>query len=284
MDAFRHLTPEARAAIETADKVFYCVCDAAAELMIRSLNKNCEDLFPLYSEQVPRYVTYRRMTDTAVGAVTNGLRVCMVFYGHPGICATSPHAAIREVRKLGAEAKMLPGISSHDALMADLGVDPGLVGCQIYEATSYLTRERAYDVNTPLILYQLGAIGDLNHYENGFPKICLHLLTSRLVEKYGPNHPCTLYTAPNMPFLDSTIIHLLVGELDSENVLMAHTLVVPPKSEPPRDTAIIETIHAIRDRYYKETGRPQKVEWPQHSDTFEEHPGAMLYRAGRPSD
>ena len=260
MDAFRHLTPESRAAIESADKVFYCVCDAAAELLIRSMNKNCEDLFPLYSEEVPRYVTYRQMTEKVVQAVKSGSNICMVFYGHPGVCATSTHAALRAVRKAGAKARMLPAISSHDALFAELGVDPGIAGCQIYEATSYLTRDRSYDVDTPLILYQLAAIGDLNYYENGFPKICLHLLTSRLVDQYGSDHPCILYTAANMPFLECSITKLTVGQLSDANVFMAHTLLVLPKSQPPRNTSIIDTIHEIRDRYYKETGRPQKAE------------------------
>ena len=117
MDAFRHLTPEARAAIERADIVLYCVCDAPAELLIRTLNKNAEDLFPMYSETIPRYVTYRRMTERAIDEIKRGRNVCLVFYGHPGVCATSPHAAVAEARRVGAKAIMLPSISSHDAYL-----------------------------------------------------------------------------------------------------------------------------------------------------------------------
>jgi hypothetical protein len=277
MDAIRHLTPESRAAIEGSDKVFYCVCDAAAELLIKNLNPNSVDLFPLYSEEIPRYVTYRRMTEAVVEAVHEGLSVCMIYYGHPGVCATSPHAAITEVRKLGGNAKMLPGVSSHDALLADLGIDPGLIGCQIYEATSYLTRLRSYDPDTPLILYQLGAIGDLNYYEDGFPNICLHLLIDMLAERYGPKHPCVLYSAPNMPFLDSETVRTTVSELRVVNVRMAHTLLVPPIKEPPRNKEMIDEIHRVRDEFYERTGRPKKSDWPEYSETFDEHPGALIY-------
>jgi hypothetical protein len=277
MDAVRHLTPEARAAIEAADKVFYCVCDALVEVLIRQLNPNTIDLFPLYSESYPRYITYRRMTDTVVNAVISGLNVCMVFYGHPAVCATSPHAAVAAVRRMGGSARILPGVSAHDALFAELGVDPGLVGCQIYEATSYLTRLRSYDVNTPLVLYQLAAVGDLNFYESGPPNICLHFLRDMLTERYGASHEGVLYTAPSMPFLDASITHIAIGCLDREVVKMAHTLLVPPLGEPPRNQKVIDEIHRTRDAFYLETGRPLRADWPEHAETFDEHPGARIY-------
>jgi len=277
IDAVLHLTPETEACIKAAEIVYFCVCDPVAQIVIMELNSNCVDLFPFYSEDVPRYVTYRKMTNVVVGSVRRGLNVCMVFYGHPGVCATSPHAAIAEVRKFGAPARMLPSISSHDAMFAELGIDPGLLGCQIYEATSYLTRERKYDVNTPLVLYQLGAIGDINFYLGGFPKICMHLLIETLGAQYGVDHGCVLYSAPNTPFSKPEIIRCTIGAIDQSVVRMAHTLYLPPKGEPPRKADMIERIHSIRDEYYVANGRPTKGDWPQNSETFDEHPGAKAY-------
>src|SRR5262249_5590316 len=270
INAVLHMTPETKSCIQSADIVYFCVCDPLAHIMITDLNANSIDLYPLYSEEVPRYVTYRKMTDTVVGSVRDGLKVCMVFYVHPGVCATSPHAAVAEVRKFGASARMLPGISSHDALFAELGIDPGLVGCQIYEAASYLTHGRNYDVNTALVLYQLSAIGDINFYSGGFPNICMHLLIEALSERYGGDHPCVLYSAPNNPFARPEIIHCTVGTLDRNTVQMAHTLYVPPKAEPPRRAEMIDRIHAILDEYYLASGRPSKFNWPENSETPDE--------------
>ena len=48
---------------------------------------------------------------------------------------------------------MLPGISSEDCLFADLGVDPGVSGCQSYEATDFLMNAPIIDSSTQLILW-----------------------------------------------------------------------------------------------------------------------------------
>jgi hypothetical protein len=39
----------------------------------------------------------------------------------------------------GFDAVMLPGISAEDCLFADLGIDPGMIGCQSFEATDSIT-------------------------------------------------------------------------------------------------------------------------------------------------
>jgi hypothetical protein len=39
---------------------------------------------------------------------------------------------------------MLPGISAEDCLFADLGIDPGIYGCQSYEATDFLANGRPW--------------------------------------------------------------------------------------------------------------------------------------------
>jgi len=36
---------------------------------------------------------------------------------------------------------MLPGISAEDCLFADIGVDPGIYGCQSFEATDLFVNE-----------------------------------------------------------------------------------------------------------------------------------------------
>jgi hypothetical protein len=94
------------------------------------------------------------------------LEVCVVFYGHPGVFVQPAHEAIRVARLEGFTARMLPGISAEDCLFADIEVDPGVYACQSFEATDFLVRKRKFDPRSPLVLWQIGSIGDL-YYHSG---------------------------------------------------------------------------------------------------------------------
>jgi precorrin-2 methylase len=115
-----HLTAEAESAIKNADKVFYGETNSVIVYQIKSLNPNAEMLMDLYGKGKPRYTTYAEMAERIVTAVREGLDVCAVFYGHPGVFAYPSHESIRIARAEGFEAQMLPGISAEDCLFADL--------------------------------------------------------------------------------------------------------------------------------------------------------------------
>src|SRR3546814_8782204 len=78
------------------------------------------------------------MVAAMLAEVRAGRRVCGAFYGHPGVFARVPHKAIAQARAEGFEAHMEAGVSAEDCLYADLGIDPGEVGCQHYEASQFM--------------------------------------------------------------------------------------------------------------------------------------------------
>ena len=135
-----HLTPEARHSIETADQVF-CAADSAVLRLLRSWNPRVESMDRFSEPDQPRKVTYRKTVDADDGdEVRQGIRLCAAFYGHPGVFVFASHEAIRQCRREGLPARMLPGISAEDCLFADLGVDPGIRGSQCFEVTEFLMR------------------------------------------------------------------------------------------------------------------------------------------------
>src|SRR3546814_14587936 len=89
-------------------------------------------------------LTYREMVAAMLAEVRAGRRVCGAFYGHPGVFARVPHKAIAQARAEGFEAHMEAGVSAEDCLYADLGIDPGEVGCQHYEIGRASCRERVW--------------------------------------------------------------------------------------------------------------------------------------------
>jgi precorrin-3B methylase len=123
-------THAARRAIEQAERVLFAVADPWTVRWVRSLHPGAESL-PYPQDGRPRRQIYREMVDRILAELHQGLRVCAVFYGHPGVLTRASHEAILAARNAGWPAQMLPGVSALDCLYADLGVDPGQAGCQI---------------------------------------------------------------------------------------------------------------------------------------------------------
>src|SRR5690349_15952057 len=128
--------------IEDADKVLFCVADPATIVWLKKLRPDALDLYVLYGDNKVRYITYMQMTEAQLYWVRKGLKVVVIFYGHPGIFVLSTHRAIKLARREGHKAIMKAGVCALDTLCADLGVDPCHPGMQTHEATDCLVRQR----------------------------------------------------------------------------------------------------------------------------------------------
>ncbi len=183
IQAAGQLTIEARAHIEQAEKLFYLVAHATTEYQLQKLNATAESLHPLYETGKERFASYMEMVDRILGEVKGGARVCVAFYGHPGVFAYPGHEAIRQAREEGYVAKMLPGISAEDCLFAELGVDPAAAGCQSFEATHFLLFKRRFDPHCSLVLWQIGVIGDMTFQGAGYDS---RGLSSYVIQTFSP--------------------------------------------------------------------------------------------------
>lgn len=232
-------TLEAQACIETADVVLYCVVEPTTELWLRRLNANCESLSSAYKEDKPRADTYDEMTKRLVGAVKSGLKVCAVFYGHPGVLVESTHSAIATLRAEGFDARMLPGVSADACLFADLGINPGEAGLQSYEATDFLLYSRSIDSSCGLLLWQVGVLGDLNGTQ-GAPcnQERLTVLAERLKRDYPETHEVLVYYAPTFPASSHSVERLSLSKLATTEIWPLALLFVPPLPKRAPDLAV----------------------------------------------
>lgn len=232
LKAALHLTPEARDEISRADRVFYLVSDPLSERYFKTLSPKAKSLAPCYALGRPRMAAYERMIERILAQVRSGKRVCAAFYGHPGVSVLPSHEAIRQARKEGFEAKMLPGISAEDCLFAELGLDPTRSGCQSYEATDFLVYGRRFDPSSALILWQAGVVGNLD-YRDRPTRSGMRRLTERLARAYGTKHEVILYEASLLPVIPSTIRAITIGRLPHARITGGTTLFVPPRPHPP---------------------------------------------------
>jgi uncharacterized protein YabN with tetrapyrrole methylase and pyrophosphatase domain len=225
-----HLTIETIDAIQEAQKVFYVVMDPITATWILRQSPGAESLLTCYAEGKSRSLTYKEMVEKIMSAVRSDLRVCAVYYGHPGVLVNSAQKVMNLCREEGYKARMLPAVSSEDCLFADLGVDPFL-GCHTFEATDFLLRERRFDPCCSLILYQVGIIAELTHNPSKSEHPGLKVLIDRLLLDYPADHPVILYEASESPFGKPWIHRTKLTEIDPSHLKIITTMYVFPREE-----------------------------------------------------
>jgi precorrin-6B methylase 1 len=239
-----HLGPRARDHIATADVVFVAASHPLVEAWVLQMRPDARSLQGHYREGKPRTDTYREMRDAILDAVRMGHRVCAAFYGHPGVFAGVPHAAIAQARVEGLEAVMEPGISAADCLYADLGIDPGRVGCQHFEASQFLFYRRVVDPSAYLVLWQVGIVGDRSYRRFSTGAAHREVLLQRLLEDYPAEHPAIVYEAAVLPIQPPRMQRVALRSLVDTRLEMHSTLVLPPARELQPDLAVLAAIAA----------------------------------------
>jgi precorrin-6B methylase 1 len=239
----RDMTPAAKWSIQHADKVLFLVADAVAARTVCELNPNGESLHGLYDVDKPRMQTYREMVDRILWFVRGGYKVCVVAYGHPGVFAYPMHEAIRYAQLEGYSATMLPAVSSVDCLIADLAVDPGTRGMQIFDASHFLFHTRSFDPTVALVLLQVGITGDPG-YKIEYGREGLRLLVELLVGYYGGDHEAVLYEAPEYPMSEPLVQRISVAEVADADVRAGSTLYVPPKGKVELNNEMVRRLEA----------------------------------------
>ncbi len=222
------MTTDAQAWIRRAYKVLYCVADLATERLIHRLNSAAESLYVFYADDKRRSTTYEEMVQRTLSCVRDGLEVCAVYYGHPGIFVYPSHQSIKRARAEGYAAVMLPAVSSLDCLFADLAIDP-VAGCQIFEATDLLLRDRVVDPTMLAIVWQIGCVGDMGFNFKGFDGRNIPTLAEALGNIYGQDYEVIVYEAAQYSVCDPTIRRIRIRDLPSGCVTGISTLVIPPQ-------------------------------------------------------
>ncbi len=249
-----HLTFEAHSAIKNADKVFYAESNALIIYQIHSLSQNAQTLIDLYAKGKPRKVTYSEMVERILTAVREGLRVCAVFYGHPGVFAYPSHKSISVARAEGYEAQMLPGVSAEDCLFADLGIDPAKYGCLSYEATDFLLNRRVFDRRSTLVIWQVGIIGQADFQGHRYTPAGRELLVETLLEQYPAEHEAIIYEAATHALFLPRMERVAISKLAEADLTSMSTLVIRP--DPKWSTPDMERVKALGLEDYVKSREP----------------------------
>ena len=224
-----HLTLESERAIREAELVLHVTNGPLIERWLKRLNRSATSLVDLYQRGRPRHVTYGLMVDRISAEVEAGKRVCAVYYGHPGVLAQAPHAAIRRLRRAGYDARMLPGIAADACLFADLGVNPGDRGCATFEATDFQPHASLFDPTSDLNIWQFGLLGEgTTRPGMSSRRDRVRVLVRRLRRWYPARHRVAIYLAATLPWEKFSVRWVPLSSLDRVRLKSMMTLYVPP--------------------------------------------------------
>lgn len=240
----RHISARCTTEIHAADRVF-TLTDAATLSWLLHLRPDLDNLGDCYDSKRDRRDSYAEMQARIVAPLRQGLRVCAVFYGHPGVYAQVPHQAIAMARAAGYPARMEPGISAEACLYADLGIDPGRHGLRSFEATQFLVREHAADPATLLLLWQVALCGQLDC--TGFEPCPqrLQLLVEKLTRWYAADTEVILYEAARLPIETFRAERIPLSGLPVATYQEYTTLVIPPTRPLAADRAMLARLATL---------------------------------------
>lgn len=258
-----HISPLSRSYIEQADVVFAAVTDGITELWVKEMNQDVRSFAPLYAEGKSRHTTYQQMIDLMLAEVRLGKKVVGAFYGHPGVFAYAPHKVIELARAEGYTAHMEPGISAADCLHAELGIDPGKVGCQYFETSQYMFYQRHIDPGAYLVLWQVGVAGDKSHARFATGAVYRQVLVDLLAEHYPLQHGVILYEAASLPFQQARITHLPLLALPDAEMNLKTTLVLPPARKLEKNQQVLARLAAIRAAELEAAASEAEFELPE---------------------
>lgn len=239
------VTPEARSALASADRLLYLVTDPATSAWLRGLNASARSLHDCYVEGEDGTIAAGRMAERILEPLRHGLSVCAAFSGHPGVLVHASRLAAERARAEGFTVQMLPAVSCEDCLFADLGVDPASPGRVLFDATEFLVRPRTFDPTAALVLLQAGAVGWRRFRQGREPhREGLRVLATALRRWYPPEHPVVLYEAGTLPPFEPTIHRISLDQLGEAPASVVSTLYVAPLPPPAIDA---ERLQRLRD-------------------------------------
>lgn len=228
--AVRQLTHEVERALAGVNEILFLDHGLGVKEHFETICSVVTDLYPTsYREDEQRVRAYDRMTAAVLTAALDHPPVAFAVYGHPKIYVY-PTIQISEAAKLlGLRVEVLPGISSLDTILIDLGLDPGIDGLQMYEATDLLLRDRPLQPDVPCLLWQIGPIESSLYSRrrsspDRFLRLQLHLLRF-----YPEAHEVTAVQSSGHPLVGPEVTKCAIRDLPEvlPHVSPVATLYVP---------------------------------------------------------
>ncbi len=225
-----HMTEETRQALRTCKKVFVLHADAAVIRDIEAYGPEVIDVADMYDGITIRQDAYRAIADRVIAEAAASAPVAFMVHGHPLFLVSASEYLIELAAENGIRTRVLPGISSFDTLMCDLGLDFGY-GLQMFDTSTMLSCNWTPNPAVPMLLFQLATTLDPRVTKGQRTGEVLKPIVDLLTPLYGPDHLTKIISSATSLLEGPEIVELTIAELASGNVDLTRrpTLYVPAK-------------------------------------------------------
>lgn len=230
MAGIHQVTREAEETIRRCTQTYLIDMAIGVADYLRTLCPVVTDLRSRYETGAHRISIYRRMASEVVNAALEDPPVCLATYGHPKLFCYPTTLVERTAMILDLKVTVLPGISFLDALLVDLGFDPGFDGLQMYEATDLVIRRRPLQADVPCVIVQAPIVLDAYNRPEGPSLENLAILQSHLLQFYASDHIALNLLSKTHPLLNSLTQRIPLGRLATALAKGSNvgTLFIPP--------------------------------------------------------
>jgi uncharacterized protein YabN with tetrapyrrole methylase and pyrophosphatase domain len=185
-----HVTAEARQAMAGCTRI-YSIVQEPPSLWLPAANPRQAqviNLLDFYAEGALRTENYDRVAEIVFDSLAETEHAGYVTYGNPFAYDSVAQRLVDRARQVRIAFQVIPGISSVDTLLCDLGTDMA-PGIQIYDASWLVAAGLRLEPATQAMLLQIGAFGSLRaHYKTRPQGRSLVDLSAYLEKFYPPSH------------------------------------------------------------------------------------------------
>ena len=250
--ALDHLTREADRCLRAARVVFHSVYSRDLLASLRDINPGAEFVAQEDGEYfVGQYRPdmYRRIAERALAEARRGPGVVVLHPGSVMVVDAIARQLVAAAADSGIQVEILPGVSSVEFVLAEMGWDVA-GGTQVILAQNLVLHGRRLDPTQAAIVLQPGYYDTL--WFAGAPLSRpgrFDVLTARLSLSYPDDAPMALVLAPIARHENARVTWFRLGGWSDlgDAVSPLHTLFIPPLSPPPNDEAFARRVGSWDD-------------------------------------
>jgi uncharacterized protein YabN with tetrapyrrole methylase and pyrophosphatase domain len=231
----RQITREAESAMRRSNEILYASDAIGIDDYLHQL---CETVTEVYAstlrEGEDRLSKYNRIAAMVLEAALDHPPVSFAVAGHPQVFVYPTQQLLVVAESLGIRVKVLPGISSFDCMIVDLGLDPGTQGVQMYETTALLLHDRPLQPDVPCFLWQVGSVETRLFTRAPSTAGRFERLQNHLMKYYPADHLVKVVYSASHPLAASSIMEFPIDQMDlhAAQIHPGATLYVPPAEVP----------------------------------------------------
>lgn len=227
-------TVESTQALQACRAVFVLHDDLMVHKQVARYCPNVVDLAPLYDGQSVRSDVYSSISRLLVEEARREPTIAFVVHGHPLFLVSATERTVEFARENGLNVRLLPAVSSFDAIMCDLETDLGY-GVQIFDATTMIRQNWLPNSALPTLVFQIATVLE-ERVVRSLPAVAtLAPLVEHLCLVYPAEHACTVIHSGSSLIEPAKRVDLRLADLTttcSIDLWMRPTLYLPALPQP----------------------------------------------------